>query len=190
VLDAPTFVWLGLLLLGLVFFAVALAGGQPSSGEGSSGGSPSPSAVSAEGGSGGGDLRGNVFGDNATVNVSPPSAKTDDRLAGKHRTRRTPVELMAIYEGRTDVQARKLLEPHLDSWMRLKGSVINVSERASGGHLVWVTLEDGLTAVLAFDDAETQVLTLDIDDPIEFIGRLTNVVKDSYLDFEDCAFVA
>jgi hypothetical protein len=134
-----------------------------------------PQTAVAEAGSGDGDLRGNVFGDNATVSIDR-SVRTEgqvDPLAGKRRLRKSLVELRAECRDKTKIRQDQIIEPHLGAWTRMT-SVVNDVSRSSDGKTYRVVVTEGDEFIFLDFTEEHQagLPALDKGEEIEFIGQL------------------
>jgi hypothetical protein len=167
-LNAPDVVWVLALLVGTMMIALAFALGEPEEGQ------ADKAEVSASGGGGAGDVRGNVFGDNATVTVGEVSDPSK-RLPPKVLLRITPTELVEIFQRHTAVQAEKLIEPYLDGWLKIEGVVFNVESTPASGYRA--SVEDGdLLFFATFDkESQEQLPRLRRGEKIAFIGRIERV---------------
>jgi hypothetical protein len=201
-LGASALVWTILLVVGCALFAYALVVGddapEPASlemtgvhiGHGSAIQASDQSVVSAsqdtqaEGGAGDGDVRGNVFGPNATVSIdrSVRTSEGPDPLAGKRRLRKSIADLKAECLDKTTVRREQILNPHIGAWMRTSAVVSDVSPSTTEGHhkvLAYMgrTAEDrGHLLALEFAaDHQDGLTALDRGEEIEIVGQLKDL---------------
>jgi hypothetical protein len=143
----------------------------------------------AEGGSGEGDIRGNVIKD-STITITKGGE-------GKQESSREVVEidlvrLTGYYRQHTTAKADSLAKPALGKWAPVSGTVIDVSIHAAGEPWVIVEPDDqpsdssSLYVTLAFHPShKDRVLLFDKGDAIRAIGVLQNVRSDGAM-FEGC----
>lgn len=183
-LGAPRAVWAGLLLVGAALIAFAVFVGETADAE------VAGSGAQADAGSGAGHVRGNVFGDNATVSISQHAPQATP-LADRSMVRVSITDLLSIYQEHTQVQAVKLVEPYIGGWMNVKGVVSDVVRNdLAEGHRVAIRAEATDEWVFAEfpENVQEQLPRLRRDDPIEVVGRISTV-SSGWLALEDCEFV-
>lgn len=149
----------------------------------------------ADGGVGDGDVRGNVFGPNATISIdrSVRSEANNDPLYGKRRLRKSIADLNAETRDKTTVRREQIVQPHLGAWLRASGVVNNVSpSHREGHHTVAVVIdvndegEGGNLLLLDFaEDQQTGLTALDRGEEINFVGKL-DVLDELYARLTNC----
>lgn len=184
-IGMPRGIWAGPLVIGVILLLYALWVGESTVSE------PVASRVqAANGGRGPGHVRGNVFGDNTTVNIAgqvPESAPPTERKLA----RISPSDLLHIYKEHTHVQADKVAEAYIGAWLRVVGAVSDVTlSGRSDGHLV--SIEISGTDEFAFaqfpESAQEQLPMLRRGDPVEVFGRISKV-SGLGINLEDSEFV-
>lgn len=181
-LGATPVVWLTLLGVGLSLITYAVLVGEP--------------RVIAEqellpiaaGGDGDGHVRGNVFGDNASINIrTGPASPEKPKLIS-----RSPDDLMRIYRDHTNVQAEKLVAPYLGGTMQVSGEVYNVSELVGRYRVSMRSSDEAQYGLLFMDfpaEVQDEVLRLVRGDTIEIRGCLA-AVEEYDLTLQDCELVS
>jgi hypothetical protein len=109
----------------------------------------------------------------------PPSAR--------EFTDRTPRELLALYDGRTPLQANPLIEPFKGKWIRASGKILN---------LIPDGIPDASIAVLRDGDRtiecrlgpqwSSHVFKLNKDDVLTVIGKIAPHQNGSQLYLQEC----
>ncbi len=119
ILVGPRPLWIAVFLLGSALIVYAVVVGEPESHD--------PRAIGAEGGKGDGDVRGNVFGDNATVQITKQESMAASTGA-RTLLRTSPVELCEIYQVNTEIHAERLAKDYLGGRLEIDCTVRNVSK--------------------------------------------------------------
>jgi hypothetical protein len=102
----------------------------------------------------------------------------------------TPSELAKIWRNYTEVQAKKLSECYISTWMEISGSVFDVKEPGSNGIRLTIYKVDGMGLVhCTFEEQwEQRCLVLHKDDGIKVLGKISDFNQIS-LSLEQCEFV-
>jgi hypothetical protein len=167
-LDAPAVVWVLALLIGALLIVFAFAFGESAE-------EPSVSPIeSAAGGDGDGHVRGNVFGDNASITISerdePPPATR------KTRVRLSLAELTQIHQDHTTIQAKKLAQPYIGGWLEVAGPVNNVTEDGFGdGYRVSLNIDQAFVFVTFVDEVQEQIPQLRRGEFVTILGRIAEI---------------
>ena len=121
-----------------------------------------------------------------------PVPLTGDRIF----SRRTPDELVDLVRGLTDVEAKRVVEPHIGQWLEVEGSVRDVQSLAMYPHEYMLvsaeTSKDRLNVHLYFsaDTWGPHLRSLRIGDRISAIGKIERVTSWSgSLSLRECELV-
>ncbi len=121
-----------------------------------------------------------------------PTANTHHRLINK-----TPRQLLGLYEGRTALEADRLMEPFKNEWIKITGKVSQVSLGVSGDILVYLdVIENKHTDEVAgsfnvANDPETEKLLrqLGIGDQVTLEGKIYKSQERTLLYLVECEYV-
>lgn len=89
-------------------------------------------------------------------------------------TDRTPRELLALYDGRTPLQANPLMEPFKGKWIKAAGKILNLIPDGIPGTSIAV-LKDGerIIECRLGEQWTAQVLKLNKDDSLSVVGKIS-----------------
>lgn len=166
-LKAPTAVWVLALLIGTLLLFFALVIGEPVELD--------APGQRAEGGIGEGHVRGNVIGDNATITISG-GAEVPVQSARKSLVRLSVRELTKIYQEHTAVQAEKLIDPYIGGWLKVRGSVNDVTKEVLGeGYRTVVAVGEDLVFAGFVQESQDELPRLLRNEKITIVGRIAKV---------------
>lgn len=111
-------------------------------------------------------------------------------------SRRTPEELVALVKDHTGWTASDLTRPHIGTWLRIEGTVDNISPPSDHTITVSVDLSRGhlmrsmLLVFLSFDKTRwrDRLRILTIGDPITVIGKIRQIDKET-MNLEECELI-
>lgn len=114
-----------------------------------------------------------------------PSTPTAD---GKDFSPRTSAELLASVQGLTEVAAERASERHVGLWLRVDGNVLDVIEDSRSITVFMAESDDKARLFLEFPSRQwsARLRSLDLDDPISAVGRITRIARQGYISLEDC----
>lgn len=103
----------------------------------------------------------------------------------------TPAEMQGVFKEHTTIQAHKLVEPHLGKWVRLTGSLRDVSKWH--GTFAQVTLDDynvmsDVTVFMYFTDKEVvdgRLAALNRGVEMTIVGKVERISA-SHVDLTEC----
>jgi hypothetical protein len=98
----------------------------------------------------------------------------------------TPKYLSDLYDSHTSIQADALVKPLLGQWMRVSGSVLEVTKMAAGYPFVQIKNKDNVHLALSFSEkwsGKLSVLAKGHD--ITVVGRISST-GNSTIRLEDC----
>jgi hypothetical protein len=110
---------------------------------------------------------------------------------GRVPTNATPDELSKLWKGNTAVQAGKLSEIYIGTWMTISGSVFDV-RRALGGDQMLISVKTGsfmLAQCYFHEDWEHRCSVHRKDDSVVISGKVTGFDEHT-LSLEDCELVS
>jgi hypothetical protein len=165
-------VWVVPLLVGTILILYAVLVGEPAGVE-----AAAPDVAIAEGGAGAGGIRGNVFGDNATITVGDEAPRATP-LKDRRLVRASVSDLLNIYHEHTQVQADRLAEAYLGGWLTVAGAVHDVvSSGGSDSHRVCIRMAGTDEMIFAEfpEESQQQLLMLRRGEPIEVSGRIASI---------------
>lgn len=95
--------------------------------------------------------------------------------------------LTGLFVNHTDIEARRLLAPYLESWMKVAGTVDNVRESSDEMHVVLTTTEDG-PVFLTFDKKawKDHLLILRKGNKLGVIGKIVARTDRLGLSLDKC----
>jgi|NGEPerStandDraft_6_1074524.scaffolds.fasta_scaffold08182_3 hypothetical protein len=124
--------------------------------------------------------------------TKPPESGRDNVIAKdtpRVMARLTPLQLAQIYEQRTTVEANKLAEVHVGTWLPISGSVLDIWEVKGVNQEPWMTIVkvDGVAGVICSFRQEWYQRTaiLQKGDQVKIIGKISHF--DGYtIKLEEC----
>jgi hypothetical protein len=124
--------------------------------------------------------------------VAPPPQISVEEPHGRVVVSVTPEQLWANFDGRTDVQAQKLLELYVGKWMKISGKIGDVSQI---GKILLVNFERGRIPDyyffhMYFRDQRfiDRLAVMQRGEHVDVLGRIDKVVN-VMIDLEDCELV-
>jgi hypothetical protein len=123
----------------------------------------------------------------ATQNVlpsTPPPAPENKVFVD-----RTARELMALYEGRTMLQADRLIEPYKGKWIKANGTILQLIP--SGPDFTAAVLRDGekLINCIFGPNWHEQLMKLNNDDVLKVIGKIGPSQNGQQLYLSECEII-
>ena len=104
-------------------------------------------------------------------------------------SRRTPKELVDMFEGRTNLEAERITQQHIGSWLRVKGKVENISNSSGGSLMVFLgDLFDTPPMITLWFEADKwlpKIQTLSKGDEIVVLGKIKEIRR-SRIELELC----
>ncbi len=115
---------------------------------------------------------------NPLPNLTPPIREFTDR---------TPRELLALYDGRTPLQADPLMDPFKGKWIKAEGKILNLIPDGIPGASIAV-LKDGERIIECRLDARwgNQVRKLSKEDAMGVVGKIALHQNGSQLYLQEC----
>jgi hypothetical protein len=103
-------------------------------------------------------------------------------------TTRTPRELLALYEGRSMLEADQLIKPYKGKWIQAKANILQIIPNGDG---TVVILKDGDKIISCPLVARwtPQLLKMRIGDPLSVIGQVGISQNGQQLYLQDCEIV-
>jgi hypothetical protein len=112
---------------------------------------------------------------------NPRSAPSQERVF----TDRTPGELMALFEGRTQLQAAKLIEPYTGQWMKVQGLLRQVMPNG-GGTTVIINSNGKIVYCNTGPEWSERLMKTNTDDEIGLIGKIAQYQSGAPFYLQDC----
>jgi hypothetical protein len=102
---------------------------------------------------------------------------------------RPPLEIMALYRGRTTHQADKLFQDYKGKWLKLRGVVDDVSAHGTGSCISLGIEDPGVHVMLWFDrQSQGTISHLNVRDEIEAEGQIDGATAHT-LVFRKCVLL-
>lgn len=115
---------------------------------------------------------------------------TAPRTAGRVYSPRTPTDLVSAIQGMTEIMAERHIEPHLGQWLRVSGTVNDVSAR-SDKMSVWLQKTDSQPALVLYFRAkewESRLIVLNPGDMIKAEGKIDRVAS-NHVRLDECELI-
>lgn len=102
----------------------------------------------------------------------------------------TPQTLMGMFEGKTTVSARRLVQPYLGKWMKISGRFQNLGTLGSATYSVRLSTRFDHAYLFYFskESWEHQLELLQIGQQVALVGKVTKIDEWSIV-LEDCELV-
>jgi hypothetical protein len=116
----------------------------------------------------------------------PVSTPTEERVF----TDRTPGELLALFEGRTQFQAAKLVEPYAGKWMRVRGSLNQVMPNGPPGASTVIIMSNGkIIYCNTGPQSSERLMKMGRDDEIGLLGKISPYQSGGPFYLSDCELI-
>jgi hypothetical protein len=113
----------------------------------------------------------------------PTPTPSEDRAF----TDRTPGELMALFEGRTQFQAGKLIEPYKGQWMKVRGALRQVMPNGPPGSTTVIINSNGkIIYCNTGPEWGERLMKMNTDDEIGLIGKIAQYQSGAPFYLQDC----
>jgi hypothetical protein len=132
---------------------------------------------------------------NDTKPQQSPEAENSTKL--EHRLlQKTVRQLLSLYEGRTALEADKLMEPFKGEWIRVSGKVFQVSQATSGEIVVYAEVTQnkhtdrvaGSFQVMGNPEKEKRLRQLGIGEQFSFDGKINKSQDEALLYLIECEY--
>jgi hypothetical protein len=127
-----------------------------------------------------------------TPSPAPPATPIPAPAPPQERifTDRTPGELMALFEGRTQFQAAKLIEPYKGQWMKVRGALRQVMPNGPpGSTTVIINSNDKIIYCNTGPEFAERLMKLNTDDEIGLIGKIAQYQSGAPFYLQDCELI-
>jgi hypothetical protein len=123
--------------------------------------------------------------------VEPPPSKAVSLDDQREFTSRTPRQLLTLYDGRTPLQADKLMEPYKGLWIQAQGVVFTILPDGVPGHSIGVLRSNNDTIECRFGPSWSHHLArVDKGDTISVVGKISSIQNGSQLYLLDCEVIS
>lgn len=134
-------------------------------------------------------------GDSTSVSQSTQlptlQASANALVKGRSYTRRTPMELVAEFDGRTEIVAKELTKRHLGQWLRVQGRVRNISPFMDDLIVVYLDQKPPEPQLaLYFEEGvwRSRLNVLDKGDEVVVDGKIEDI-SERAVRLEDCVLI-
>ena len=109
---------------------------------------------------------------------------------GRDLSPRTPPELVAEVQGKTELAAKDTSKRHIGQWLRISGSIRDISSRSNSIE-VMARDRDQTTVFFEFNSSiwRDRLAPLNIGDGITAIGKIDSISSVGYVRLEECELV-